>query len=77
MTGGPERLLPVRVIEDMRLPLPDGSSLSARVWMPQAARTPFPAVIEYIPYRKRDGTIARDEQIHPFIAARGVCVSAH
>lgn len=68
--------LSVHVIDDMRLPLRCGAQLSARVWMPDdAARTPFPAVIEYIPYRKRDGTIARDEQIHPYIAQHGyVCL---
>ena len=57
--------LALTVIEDMRIPLTGGLSLSARVWMPQTAvDTPFPAIIEYIPYRRRDGTIARDEQIH-------------
>jgi len=68
--------LALTVIEDMRIPLTGGLSLSARVWMPQTAvDTPFPAIIEYIPYRRRDGTIARDEQIHPFIARQGyVCL---
>ena len=68
--------LALTVIEDMRIPLTGGLSLSARVWMPQTAvDTPFPAIIEYIPYRRRDGTIARDEQIHPFIARHGyVCL---
>ena len=76
MTTASGPLFCVHVTDDMRIPLPDGTRLSARVWMPDAAaETPFPAVIEYIPYRKRDGTIARDEQIHPFIAARGyVCL---
>ena len=68
--------LSVSVTEDMRIPVSGGLTLSARVWMPEgAADTPYPAILEYIPYRKRDGTIARDEQIHPFIAAHGyVCL---
>lgn len=37
--------------------------------------SPVPAVLEYIPYRKRDGTATRDESMHPYVAARGyACV---
>ena len=63
-------------IEDMVLPLPDGTRLSARVWMPVDAETrPVPAVLEYIPYRKRDGTTPRDEMMHPYVAGHGyACV---
>lgn len=62
--------------EDMGIPMPDGCRLSARVWMPaDAPARPVPAVLEYIPYRKRDGTLARDELMHPFVAAHGyACV---
>ena len=53
-------------IEDLSIPMPDGTRLSARVWMPaNAATRPVPAVLEYIPYRKRDGTLPRDELIPP------------
>ncbi|MEH7830059.1 CocE/NonD family hydrolase [Gemmobacter denitrificans] len=63
-------------IEDLRIPMPDGVSLSARVWMPaDAALRPVPAVLEYIPYRKRDGTLPRDELMHPYVARAGyACV---
>jgi hypothetical protein len=54
---------------DQRIPLPDGITLSARLWRPEGAVVP--AVIEMIPYRKRDGTAARDEAIHPWLAAQG------
>ncbi len=62
--------------EDMGIVLSDGCRLSARVWMPQgAARAPVPAVLEYIPYRKRDGTVPRDELMHPYVAGHGyACV---
>ncbi len=61
---------------DMGIVMPDGCRLSARVWMPtDAATNPVPAVLEYIPYRKRDGTIARDAMMHPYVAGHGyACV---
>ena len=61
---------------DMGIVMPDGCRLSARVWMPvDAGVHPVPAVLEYIPYRKRDGTIARDEMMHPYVAGHGyACV---
>ena len=57
-------------IADQRISMPDGVALSARLWRP-AGSGPVPAIIEMIPYRKRDGTAARDEAIHPWFAARG------
>jgi uncharacterized protein len=57
---------------DMGIVLPDGCRLSARVWMPADAAThPVPAILEYIPYRKRDGTTPRDEIMHPYFAGHG------
>ena len=59
---------PCKIVEteDMGIVLSDGCRLSARVWMPEgAASSPVPAVLEYIPYRKRDGTTPRDEMMHP------------
>lgn len=45
---------------DMAITLADGCRLSARVWMPEnAAAVPVPAIPEYLPFRKRDGTVAR------------------
>lgn len=62
--------------EDMGIFMPDGTRLSARVWMPEDAELrPVPAVLEYIPYRKRDGTLPRDELMHPYVAGHGyACV---
>lgn len=60
----------VKEVPDQRIAMPDGVLLSARLWRPVGAAR-VPAVIEMIPYRKRDGTAARDEAIHPFIAAQG------
>ena len=32
---------------------------------------PVPAILEHLPYRKRDGTVQRDELGHPYTAAHG------
>ena len=57
---------------DVGIIMPDGVRLSARIWMPEdAADDPVPAIIEHLPYRKRDGTIARDSLTHPYFAGHG------
>ena len=68
-----------RIIEHTMIELPDGTSLSARIWMPepesdakQASDDTFPAVLEYLPYRKRDGTAPRDESTYPVFARSGI-----
>ena len=59
---------------DVGIVLSDGCRLSARVWRAVGAG-PVPAVLEYIPYRKRDGTLPRDEMMHPYVAGHGyACV---
>ena len=60
----------VRVVEDLKIPLPDGTTLAAKAWFPEGAG-PVPAVLEYLPYRKRDGTRARDQGIHMYLAGHG------
>ncbi|MBI1386634.1 MAG: CocE/NonD family hydrolase [Rhizobiales bacterium] len=63
----------VEVVEHVNIEMPDGTRLSARLWLPQTAWSqPVPAVFEYIPYRKRDMVRARDERNHPWLAARGL-----
>ncbi|HSY86593.1 MAG TPA: CocE/NonD family hydrolase [Verrucomicrobiae bacterium] len=62
----------VRVIEHMLIPLKDGTTLAARVWLPDdAEQNPVPAILEYLPYRKRDGTYERDALTHPYLAGHG------
>jgi uncharacterized protein len=57
---------------DMGIVMPDGCRLSARVWMPKGAeKQPVPAILEYLPYRKRDGTTARDALTHTYLAGHG------
>lgn len=62
----------VREIENVWIPLSDGCSLAARVWLPEGAENnPVPAILEYIPYRKRDHTVERDVRTHPYFAGHG------
>lgn len=68
--------LPYEVIdEEIYITVADGTRLAARIWRPVAKDTEtFPAILEYIPYRKRDGTRTRDEEQHGYLAAHGyVC----
>ena len=58
--------------EDLGIPMPDGTRLSARLWLPDSAsEIPVPTILEYLPYRKRDGTVARDCLTHPWFAGHG------
>ena len=62
--------LPILDLPDERIPMSDGVRLAARIWRPDG-RGPVPAILEFIPYRKGDGTRQRDERMHPWWAARG------
>jgi hypothetical protein len=63
----------VREIENAWIPMPDGARLAARLWLPAGAeREPVPAVLEYLPYRKRAGTRGRDEPMHRYFAGHGL-----
>jgi uncharacterized protein len=64
--------MPVQIQEHVWVTLSDGCRLGARLWLPDTAlQEPVPAVLEYIPYRKRDGTRARDDPMHGYFAAHG------
>jgi len=61
------------VVENDWIPLSDGSNLSARFWFPKTDQ-PVPAILEYIPYHKRDGMRGRDEPMHGYFAGNGYAV---
>jgi len=62
----------IREIENLWIPMRDGVRLAARAWVPETAeRSPVPAVLEYIPYRKRDMTALRDGATHGYFAGHG------
>lgn len=58
-------------VEHLMIPVGDGCRLSARLWMPGSAGHAFPAIVEMLPYRKRDRTVARDASTHPQFAQAG------
>ena len=65
---------PVRVEETVWITLPDGCRLAARIWFPVTDQ-PLPAILEYLPYRRRDRHRGDDAVTHPALAAEGyVCV---
>lgn len=62
----------VRPIENVWIPMADGARLAARLFLPaQPAAGGAGAVLEYLPYRKRDGYRYRDDAVRPFLAANG------
>ena len=65
---------PRKIVEhpDVGIVMPDGCRLSARIWLPEDAEDdPVPAILEHLPYRKRDGTTQRDSLTHPYLAGHG------
>jgi putative CocE/NonD family hydrolase len=73
---------PIRILENLPeafdildpvwIAMPDGVKLAARIWLPRSAKTrPVPAVLEYIPYRRRDGTLLGDTPRHAYFAGHG------
>ena len=65
----------VREFEHVAIPVSDGSELAAKIWMPVGAETaPVPAILEYIPYRKRDHRTPEDSVSHPYVAGHGYVV---
>jgi len=63
-------------LDPVWIPLEDGTRLAARIWLPLDADTsPVPAILEYLPYRRRDFTAQRDALTHPYVAGHGyACV---
>ncbi len=62
----------IREVENVFVRMPDGRRLAARMWLPaDADENPVPAILELIPYRKRDFMRARDERMHRYFAGHG------
>jgi len=61
-----------RVLHNELIKLSDGRRLTAKIWLPNNAENqPVPAILEYLPYRKRDGTAPRDDSNYPLFARAG------
>ena len=62
----------VRRIDHLWIPLPDGSRLAGRLWLPADAEArPVPAILEAVPYRKGDLTARADARWHGHLARGG------
>ncbi|MBX2881532.1 MAG: CocE/NonD family hydrolase [Granulosicoccus sp.] len=62
----------VKEIEHTWISMSDGIRLSARLWLPDLPEDErVPAILEYIPYRKRDMVRLRDQRNHPYFAEKG------
>ena len=62
----------VEIVENIFIALQDGTKLAAKLWLPKlSAGTPVPALLEYLPYRKRDGTRTRDQGMLLYYAGNG------
>jgi uncharacterized protein len=60
------------ILDPVWIAMPDGVKLAARILLPRSARArPVPAVLEYIPYRRRDGTLLGDTPRHAYFAGHG------
>ena len=48
----------VTVLEPIWVPMPGGTRLAGKLWLPETAfsgAAPVPVLLEYLPYRLRDG----------------------
>jgi putative CocE/NonD family hydrolase len=61
----------IRVEETVWIELSDGCRLAARLWLPPQSLGPVPAILEYLPYRRRDRHRSDDAILHPAFAAAG------
>lgn len=67
-----QTLNPIREIETLWIIMDDGCRLAARIWLPEDAETnPVPAILDYVPYRRRDGIAISDASRQPYIAGHG------
>lgn len=65
----------VREVRHTWITMSDGVRLAARIWLPvDADERPVPGILEFIPYRKNDGTNLRDARNAPYFAGHGYAV---
>ena len=62
----------IELLDPVFIEMSDGVRLAAKIWLPKdAGDDPVPAILEYLPYRRSDGTSERDELTHPYTAGHG------
>ena len=64
--------VPTTVIREVTIPMPDGVSLAATLYLPPDTGTaPVPVVLEYLPYRK-DDSVGRNLELNGYLTRRGI-----
>ena len=62
----------VQRISHCWIPVRTGERLAASLWLPDVPESErVPAILEYIPYRRRDYSASRDEANHGYLAGHG------
>ena len=62
----------VRMVDNLWIPLSDGTRLAARAWLPVIPNgSVVPAILEAIPYRNSDITVVDDSVRHGYFAGHG------
>jgi uncharacterized protein len=63
----------MKVLENVWIPVSDGTNLAAKIWLPEEAddQSPVAGILEYIPYRKRDTKAVGDHKMHSYFAKKG------
>lgn len=61
----------VAVVDPFWITLGDGTRIATTLWRP-VTMAKVPVVVEMVPYRRRDGTVFRDVDMHPYLAGNGV-----
>ena len=59
--------------EEVWIPMKDGVRLAATLYRPEVEKrgARFPVLLEYLPYRKDDGTLSGDYASYAYMTARG------
>ncbi len=60
----------IEVLDPVFIEMSDGVRLVAKIWKPKGTEQ-VPAILEYLPYRRSDGTAERDALTHPYFAGHG------
>tara|TARA_B100001123_G_scaffold147475_2_gene170858 strand:+ start:22 stop:2046 length:2025 start_codon:yes stop_codon:yes gene_type:complete len=62
----------IETLDPVWITLTDGCRLAATIWLPSdAGQNPVPALLEYLPYRRRDFTAIGDSIQHAYYAGHG------
>ena len=64
----------VETVDPLWITLADGTRIAATAVAPDDRRQSA-GVVEMVPYRRRDGTVFRDMDMHPYLAGHGIAAA--